>query len=106
MKRAFGVLAIVVIVSVIGVSACSPAVAGPQITVEQVWAKPSDMDTDSSAFYLVIKNNGTAPDSLNAAKSVACGMLELMDMAMNNGQMEMVTIDVNRLKFRPAVRSS
>ncbi len=91
MKRMFGFLAVVVIV--VALSACSPAATGPQITVEQVWAKPSDASTDSSAFYLVIKNNGTAPDNLIAAKTAACGKLELMDMAMNNGQMEMVTID-------------
>jgi copper(I)-binding protein len=91
MKRSFSCLAMIMIV--IALSACSPAAAGPQITVEQVWAKPSDIGVDSSAFYLVIKNSGTAADKLIAAKTTACGRLELMDMAMNNGQMEMVTID-------------
>jgi len=71
-------------------TACQPAASGPQITVEGVWGRTSPMVADAGAFYLIIKNTGSAPDKLIGAKSDACGMTELHEtVAGSGGVMEM-----------------
>jgi copper(I)-binding protein len=58
-------------------SACAPQ--APSVSVESVWGKPSST-AGAGAFFMVIKNAGSADDKLLSAKSDACGMTELHEM--------------------------
>jgi protein SCO1/2 len=52
---------------------------GPQIQVENVWGRPLPTVVTSGEFYMVIRNQGTQPDKLVAARSPACGMIDLYE---------------------------
>ncbi len=85
---------------VLGLAACQPAASGPQISVEGVWGRPSPAVADAGAFYLVIKNTGSAADQLIGAKSSACGMAELHEtVAGDGGMMKMQPIAGQRIEI-------
>jgi copper(I)-binding protein len=64
------------LILVSALSACAPQ-AAPSVSVETVWGKPSPSMMGAGAFFMVIKNTGTADDKLLSAKSSACGMTEV-----------------------------
>jgi copper(I)-binding protein len=81
------------LVGVLVLAACAPAAAGPKISIETVWGHSSPMSADAGAFYVTIKNTGTAADKLIGAKSTACGTLEFHQMVdKGGGMMEMQPI--------------
>jgi copper(I)-binding protein len=86
------------LVGVLVLAACAPTVsgpaaAGPKISVEALWGRTSPTSADASAFYVTIKNTGTAADKLIGAKSDACGLLELHETVdKGGGMMEMQPI--------------
>ncbi len=81
------------LVGVLVLAACAPAASGPKISAEMLWGRSSPMVVDAGAFYVVIKNTGTAPDKLIGAKSDACGMIELHETVdKGGGMMEMQPI--------------
>ncbi len=73
-------------------SACASQ-AAPSVSVETVWGKPSPTVAGAGAFYMVIKNTGTADDKLVSAKSSACGMTEVHNtVKADDGTMKMVLV--------------
>ena len=58
---------------------CAPA-ASSNISVEGAWARPSPSLPTSGAFYMLIKNSGSAADKLVSGSSPACGSIELHEM--------------------------
>ncbi len=81
------------LVGVLVLAACAPAASGPKISAEMLWGRSSPMVVDAGAFYVVLKNTGTAPDKLIGAKSDACGMIELHETVdKGGGMMEMQPI--------------
>jgi periplasmic copper chaperone A len=76
-------------------SACAPqATPAPSVSIETVWGKPSPSMAGAGAFFMVIKNTGTADDKLVSVKSSACGMTELHEMvkaADGTMKMQLVT---------------
>jgi copper(I)-binding protein len=68
---------------------CTPA-AAPSINIESAWGRPSPSIAGSGAIYMVIKNTGSQPDKLLAAKTSACGMAEIHETVKNaDGTMSM-----------------
>ena len=81
------------LVGVLVLAACAPAVSGPKISAEMLWGRSSPMVVDAGAFYVVLKNTGTVADKLIGAKSDACGMVELHETVdKGGGMMEMQPI--------------
>ena len=81
------------LVGVLVLAACAPAVSGPKISAEMLWGRSSPMVVDAGAFYVVLKNTGTAADKLIGVKSDACGMIELHETVdKGGGMMEMQPI--------------
>jgi copper(I)-binding protein len=82
------------LILVSALSACAPqATPAPSVSVDTIWGKPSST-AGAGAFFMVIKNVGTADDKLLAAKSSACGMTELHEMvkaADGTMKMQLVT---------------
>lgn len=80
------------LVGVLVLAACAPtasgpAASGPKIAVEAVWGRTSPAVADAGAFYLVVKNTGSAPDKLIGVKSEACGKAELHETVQGSGGM-------------------
>lgn len=59
------------------IAACQSAPEGPAISVEGAWGRPSPKIATAGAFYMLIKNDGSEADNLEAAESSACGVVEL-----------------------------
>ena len=55
---------------------CS-ASSGPKISIENAWGRASPKVATTGVFYMMIKNEGNEDDRLVAAKSPACGVIEL-----------------------------
>jgi hypothetical protein len=51
--------------------------AGPEISIENAWGRPSPKVATAGAFYMLIKNTGGEGDKLVAGESPACGVVEL-----------------------------
>lgn len=123
MHRAFVSLSLVVV----GLVGCAPpASPGPQIAVENPWARPTigltvgggamppmpgmpamAADQLDSAAYLVVVNRGNQPDSLIRASSDAAGQIEFHETQMQGDIAQMAPIshvDVpanGRVQFSP-----
>jgi len=63
----------------LGLTACGGRAtpAGPQISVEDAWGRPSPKVATTGAFYMVIRNQGGEADRLLGGRSPACGTVEL-----------------------------
>lgn len=84
-------IALVVLLSGIG-SACGVRISGPQIVVEEAWARPAEVMLghgehgsgeshaeigSMTAVYLTLRNEGTAPDRLVAVETDVAEAAEL-----------------------------
>ncbi len=87
-----------ILIAVMILAACAPAASGPKVSVESVWGRSSPKVADAGAFYLNIKNTGTAADALIGVKSTACGMAELHETVDKGGMMEMQPIAGQRIE--------
>jgi hypothetical protein len=65
------------------VAGCAPAGA-PEISIEAPWGRHSPAMPTAGAFYMLIKNSGSAPDKLLSGSSPACGSIELHEMVMKD----------------------
>ena len=75
------------------VTGCAPA-ATPTISIENGWGRPSPSMPTAGGIFMVIKNNGEAPDSLISGSSPACGSIELHETVMkSDGTMGMNLLD-------------
>lgn len=80
------------------VAAGLPLCAGPalahefktgSIVVEQPWSRATPGGAQVAAGYLTIRNDGTAPDRLVAARAEIAGLTEIHQMSMVDGVMQM-----------------
>lgn len=71
--------------------ACKPA--GPQITIKDVWGRPSPLQAGNGAAYMVLENSGSEDDKLISAASDVAETVEIHDMTMENDVMKMFRID-------------
>jgi len=70
-----------------------PAVAqefkAGDITIERPWSRATPKGTTVAAGYLVIRNDGAAPDKLTGGSADFAGNVQIHEMSMNNGVMRM-----------------
>jgi copper(I)-binding protein len=75
------------------IAGCSTT-AGPEISIENAWGRPSPKVATAGAFYMLIKNGGNEQDKLIAGQSPACGVVELHESYMTeNGAMGMRPVE-------------
>lgn len=80
MKKAMLLIIVLVLLATIGCST-SGGDAG-KFEVENVWGRNSPKVAQNGAFYMIVTNNSGEDDVLVAAKSDACGTVELHEMYM------------------------
>jgi periplasmic copper chaperone A len=72
---------------------CAPA-AAPVISVEGAFGAPSMSMPTAGAFFMMIKNTGSAPDRLLSGSSPACGSIEVHEsVKKSDGTMGMNLLD-------------
>jgi len=72
---------------------CAPA-AAPSLSIESAWGRPSSTMPTAGGVYMLIKNSGTASDTLLSGTSPACGSIEVHEMVKkSDGTMGMNLID-------------
>lgn len=62
---------------------------GSLIRAESAWVRPSPMRERASVAYMVLRNDGDAPDALVGAASEAAGMVELHETVKAGDMMQM-----------------
>jgi periplasmic copper chaperone A len=76
-------------------SALAGTIAGAQeykansIEVDQPWSPATPRGASVAAGYMTIKNTGTEPDRLTGASTPVAGKVEVHQMTMENGIMQM-----------------
>ncbi|HXF68924.1 MAG TPA: copper chaperone PCu(A)C [Thermoflexus sp.] len=99
------------------IAACAaPAATGPQIQIQDPWARPGAMGMShgmghggegTSAVYFVVVNNGDQPDALIGAASDAAEQAELHETVMEGDVAKMRPVPrveipaKGRVEFRP-----
>ena len=72
---------------------CAPASA-PSLSIEGAWGRTSPTMPTAGGVYMLIKNTGTAPDTLLSGISPACGSIEVHEMVKkSDGTMGMNLIE-------------
>jgi copper(I)-binding protein len=69
-------------------AATTPA-AGPGITVDAAFARPSPSEGGAGGAFMTITNNSAAPDRLVGASSPTAKMVEIHETIDDNGVMKM-----------------
>ena len=93
----FTFLALVIALSL---SACSSGPTGPEIVVEDIWARQSPMAATNGAAYMIIKNKGKETDALIGAKADISKVIELHETVIDeNGVMHMNPVEGQRLEI-------
>jgi copper(I)-binding protein len=84
----------VVLAAALGLAA-SPAFAqefkGGDITIDKAWARATPKGADIGAGYLVVHNNGAAPDTLTGGAADFANV-EIHEMKVENGVMKMAPL--------------
>ena len=88
-------LAMSLIIAVL--AACSGGVQGPNVTIEDVWARPSPAAEGTSAAYMMLKNSGSEADTLVKAAGTVSEAVEIHEMVMENEVMKMRPVTGQRL---------
>lgn len=95
------VIASLILVAVLSLSACSVSPpesdTGPEIIVDDIWARQSPMAEGNGAAFMVIKNNGSEADTLVGAKADISDVVELHETIMEDDIMRMRPIEGQRL---------
>lgn len=90
MNKLFLLLALVVVLLSACASPTTTPVPAPKVSVENVWGRTSPSSAQNGAFYVTLRNTGSAADKLTAVKTTACGMAELHESyQLDNGTMGM-----------------
>jgi copper(I)-binding protein len=75
--------------------AAAPALAqelkAGDITIDKAWARATPKGADTGAGYLVVHNNGAAPDTLTGGAADFANV-EIHEMKMENGVMKMAPL--------------
>jgi copper(I)-binding protein len=79
---------------VILIAGCAGQKASPKLSIENSWGRPSPTMPTAGGLYMLVKNDGDAPDTLLSGKSPACGSIEVHEMVMKtDGTMGMNLVD-------------
>jgi copper(I)-binding protein len=93
-------LALFILAIALSLSACSSDPKGPDIMVEEIWARQSPKAATNGAAYMVIKNNGGEADTLTGAKADISEVVELHQTVIDdNGVMHMKPVEGQRLEI-------
>lgn len=96
----FVFLALFVLVMALFLSACNSGPAGPDITVEEIWARQSPRAATNGAAYMVIKNKGKEADALIGAKTDISEVVELHQTVVDDkGVMHMKPVEGQHLEI-------
>lgn len=63
------------------------------LTIEHAWSRPTDSMAQTGAIYLVMKNTGSAADTLVSVSTAVAGMAELHTNVNDAGMMRMKHIE-------------
>lgn len=77
-----------IVLSIVAVLAAGCSSDGGDVTVEDVWGRPSPMQAGNAAFYMQV-TGGEADDTIVSASSTACAVTELHETKMQDGVMSM-----------------
>lgn len=69
-------------------AACGSGLSG-EITVTEVWVRPTPPGVDNAAIYLNVVNGLDSEDAIVGATSPSCGYMEIHTQEINEGIMEM-----------------
>jgi len=95
--KRFGIIAIILMLLVVGVSACGGS-KGPDIKISNPWARPSPKMATSGAAYMIIENKGKEDDALIGAESDVSNNTEIHEMVVDeNSVMHMKPVEGQRL---------
>lgn len=79
--------------------ACSGGVQGPNVTIQDAWARQSPSAEGTSAAYLTLKNSGTEADTLIKIATKVSDAAEIHEMSMENQVMKMRPLAGQRLEI-------
>lgn len=78
------------LVLILALASCAPQSSGPQIKIEDAWARPSAGEGASGAIYFRIVNAGKETDTLLGAETPSAQAAEVHESMMDdNGVMSM-----------------
>lgn len=70
-------------ITILALSSCARGPAGPQIEVQDAWARPAPDAGGNGAIYLRLVNNGNEPDRLLGGESPVAAAFELHETTMS-----------------------
>jgi len=87
LSRTFAFAALVA--SLFAAPACAEGVKAGDLVITQAWARATPGGAKIGGGYLTIENKGTSPDRLVAVNGDIAGKIEVHEMTMKNGVMNM-----------------
>jgi periplasmic copper chaperone A len=100
MKKHAILTAAVVVLSAAATIAGAQEYKANSIEVDQPWSPATPRGASVAAGYMTIKNAGTEPDRLTGASTPVAGKVEVHQMTMENGIMQMRPL-ASGLEIRP-----
>jgi copper(I)-binding protein len=86
-------LAFAALLALLGAPAQAQQVKAGDLVITQAWSRATPGGAKIAGGYLMIENNGAAPDRLVSGSADFAGKVEIHEMAMNNGVMTMRPLD-------------
>ena len=83
------VLAVALIAALVGLTACGAGPNGPQVSVEDAWARPVPAAGGNGAVYARLVNAGDEAARLVGGQSPVAGGVEIHQTTMEEGVMKM-----------------
>jgi len=95
--KRIGLIVLVLMLLMTVLSACGGS-KGPEITINEPWARPSPKMATSGAAYMIIQNKGGEDDALIGATSDVSEVTEIHEMVIDdNNVMHMKPVEGQRL---------
>ena len=85
--------------SLLLLAACSSGPAGPQIKIEDAWARSSPLAAGNGSVYLTIENGGNEADALIGVSAAVSEAAEIHEMMMEGDVMKMRPVAGQRLEI-------
>ena len=77
------------LITALGLAACTAGSSGPQISVEDAWARPVPAAGGNGAVFMRLVNAGDEADQLVGGESPVAGTVEVHKTTMEEGVMKM-----------------
>jgi len=84
-----GITVAILLITALLLSACGAGSAGPQISVEDAWARPVPAAGGNGAVFMRLVNSGGEADQLVGGESPVAGGVEVHQTKMEEGVMKM-----------------